>query len=72
MCRILVLYHSQSGNTRKMAEAVTMGANSIMNVEASLKPAKEATLKDLLECDGLALGSPEYFGYMAGMIKDFF
>ncbi len=49
-----------------------MGADSIMNVEASLKLAEEATLKDLLECDGLALGSPEYFGYMAGKIKDFF
>ena len=26
----------------------------------------------ILECDGLAIGSPEYFGYMAGMVKDFF
>ena len=29
-------------------------------------------LEDLLACDGIAIGSPEYFGYMAGMIKDFF
>ena len=72
MCSILILYHSQTGNTERMAENVAKGAGSIKNVEAILKRASEATLKDLLECDGLAIGSPEYFGYMAGMIKDYF
>ena len=55
-----------------MAESVANGANSIEDVDVVLKKAEEATLEDLLGCDGLALGSPEYFGYMAGMIKDFF
>ena len=72
MCSILILYHSQTGNTERMAENVAKGAGSIKNVETILKRASEATLKDLLECDGLAIGSPEYFGYMAGMIKDYF
>ena len=72
MCKILVIYHSQTGNTEMMAESVAKGAKSIKNVEVILKRASEATLKDLLECDGVVLGSPEYFGYMAGMIKDFF
>ena len=72
MCKILVVYHSQTGNTEKMAESVAKGAKSIKNVEVILKKASDATLKDLLECDGIVLGSPEYFGYMAGMIKDFF
>jgi len=72
VCSILILYHSQTGNTEMMAENVAKGAGSIKNVEAVLKRASEATLKDLLECDGLAIGSPEYFGYMAGMIKDYF
>ena len=34
--------------------------------------AGDATLEDFASCDGIAIGSPEYFGYMAGMIKDFF
>ena len=55
-----------------MAESVTRGSESINNVNVVLKRASEANLKDLMECDGLAIGSPEYFGYMAGMIKDFF
>ena len=70
--KILVVYHSQSGNTQKMAEAVAKGAGSVKNVRVILKKAADATLEDLIDCDGLAIGTPEYFGYMAGMIKDFF
>jgi multimeric flavodoxin WrbA len=55
-----------------MAESVAGGAGSIKGVTVVLKRAAEAGLRDLLECDGLAIGSPEYFGYMAGMVKDFF
>jgi len=69
---ILIVYHSQTGKTKKMAEAVARGANSIENVRAILKEAMETTLDDLCSCDGLTIGSPEYFGYMAGAIKDFF
>lgn len=72
MCKILIVYHSQAGNTQKMAESVAKGVASIDNVKAILKKATDATLEDLLECNGLVIGSPEYFGYMAGMIKDFF
>ena len=72
MCNILVLYHSQSGHTQQMAESVARGAGCIEGVTVTFKRASEATLRDLLECDGLAIGSPEYFGYMAGMVKDFF
>jgi multimeric flavodoxin WrbA len=32
----------------------------------------EANIDDLLNCNGITIGSPEYFGTMAGMIKDFF
>ena len=72
MTHILVIYHSQSGNTKKMAEAAAAGASSVEGVTVSIKQAQEAGLEDLLACDGLAVGSPEYFGFMAGLIKDFF
>ncbi len=72
MACILVIYHTQSGNTQKMAEAVAAGVASIKDTKVVLKQAKDATIEDLILCDGIAIGSPEYFGYMAGMIKDFF
>jgi multimeric flavodoxin WrbA len=55
-----------------MAEAVVMGAASIENATVLLRQASEATIEDLFACAGLVIGSPEYFGYMAGMVKDFF
>lgn len=55
-----------------MADAVFEGAKAIEGVEVILKKAVDATLHDLLTCDGLAIGTPENFGYMSGMIKDFF
>ena len=55
-----------------MAEAVAEGAKSIEGVEVILKKAADASLEDLLTADGLAVGTPENFGYMSGMVKDFF
>lgn len=72
MVKILIVYHSQTGNTEKMALAVAEGAGSIENTEVMLRRAGDATLADLLTADGLAVGTPENFGYMSGMIKDFF
>jgi multimeric flavodoxin WrbA len=72
MVTILIVYHTQSGNTRRMAEAVAEGAGDMEGVRVILKKAQEAGEEDLLDCDGLVLGSPEYFGYMAGALKDLF
>jgi multimeric flavodoxin WrbA len=72
MIRILVVYHSQTGNTEKMAREVAQGAARIENTEVILKEAKDASLEDLLGCDGIAIGTPENFGYMSGAVKDFF
>jgi multimeric flavodoxin WrbA len=72
MVRILIVYHSQTGNTERMAKAVAEGAAGIEGAQVILKRAGEATLQDLLDCQGLAIGTPENFGTMSGMIKDFF
>ena len=72
MAKILIVYHSQTGNTEKMAYDVAEGARGIEGVDVILKKAADATLDDLLTADGFALGTPENFGYMSGMVKDFF
>ncbi len=55
-----------------MAMAVADGASLVEDVRVVLKDALDADLDDLLECDGIVIGSPEYFGYMSGAVKDFF
>lgn len=72
MAKILIVYHSQTGHTARMAEAVAEGAAAIEGVTVIMKQAAEATAEDLLWADGVAIGSPENFGYLSGMIKDFF
>jgi flavorubredoxin len=69
---ILVIYHSQGGTMKLMASRFAKGAKKEGNVIVTLKKAVEANVDDLLNCSGIAIGSPEYFGTMAGMIKDFF
>jgi len=71
MKKVLIIYHSQSGNTEAMAKAVYEGVRS-GGATAILKRAVDAGVEDLLGCDIIAVGTPNYFGYMAGMIKDFF
>jgi multimeric flavodoxin WrbA len=72
MSKILVVYHSLSGNTEKMAKAFAEGANDVRGTEVVLKKALDAKLEDLLECDAIAFGSADYFSYIAGALKDFF
>ncbi len=72
MKHLLIVYHTQSGNTGKLAEAVLRGALQEDATETRLLKAFDATLEDLLWCDALLIGTPENFGYMSGAIKDFF
>ena len=72
MAKILILYHSQNGNTEALAKAVAQGVEETENAMALLKKAVDATASDLKESNGLVICSPEYFGYMAGAVKDFF
>jgi flavorubredoxin len=72
MAKVLVIYHSQSGNTEKMAKAIGEGAKQVKGTQVVVKKALEAGVDDLLACDAIAVGSPDYFSYMAGGVKDFF
>ncbi len=71
MAKILVVYHSLGGQTKQMAEAVAAGARRVAGTDVVVKTGLEATIDDLLACDGIALGSPDYFSYIAGGLKDF-
>lgn len=56
-----------------MLDAVKRGvADAGEDIELRVLPALEAGVDDLLWANGLLIGTPEHFGYMAGAIKDFF
>jgi len=71
MAKILIVYESKTGNTEKMAEAVAEGAKQIAGTEVVLKKVGKATIDDLLDADGIIMGSPTYYGQMCGTLKAF-
>jgi flavodoxin len=71
MSRVLIVYHSHTGNTEVMAKAIYDGAVSAV-ATVTLKKAADATAEDILDCDVVAFGTPNNFRYMAGALKDFF
>jgi len=71
MKTLLIVYHTGGVKTARMAEAVERGAKSEPGVRVVLKRCAQAGPADLLAADGLILGTPENFGYMSGMMKDF-
>ena len=72
MKKLLIVYHSQSGNTEQLANAVYSGCQREAGISVQLKTALSAKLEDLLWADGILLGTPENFGTMSGALKDFF
>ena len=72
MKRLLIVYHTQSGHTGQLADAVKAGADTADGVTVRCLKAFDAGVDDLAQCDALLLGTPENFGYMSGALKDFF
>jgi len=67
--KILVLYHSNSGNTARMADHVADGARAVPQTEVRLRSVEEATTADLDWCEGIALGSPTNYGTISWQMK---
>lgn len=70
--KVLVTYHSLSGNTERMAEAVVDGAKSVPGTEVVLKRVGQVTADDLFSSDAVVVGSPVYWSNMSGEVKTFF
>jgi NAD(P)H dehydrogenase (quinone) len=71
MGKVLVLYHSVGGNTRRMAELVARGAERVPATEVRLRSVEEASSADILWCDGVAVGSPTHMGALSWPMKRF-
>lgn len=69
MANLLITYHSRGGNTKAMAELVGEGAASVAGVTVDVKPVGDVSAQDLLQYDGIVIGSPTYYGLPAAVIK---
>jgi len=66
--RLLITYYSGTGNTKRMAEEVGKGAERL-EVDVEVKRVEECKLNDLVEADGIVIGSPTYFSNVAWQVK---
>jgi len=71
MAKVLITYHSSSGNTEKMAEAIEQGAQAA-GAEVTRKRVDALQVEELLEYDAIVVGSPTYYGSMAANVKKMF
>ncbi|MEW6070985.1 MAG: flavodoxin family protein [Planctomycetota bacterium] len=73
MVKVVVVYHSGFGHTKRQAEAVHRGARAVAGIEAEiLTTAVAAERLDALDAaDALIFGCPTYMGSMSAEMKGF-
>lgn len=74
MTTIAIIYHSGYGHTKRVAEAMQEGAESVEGVEVRLHTAEEAgeDLESFSDVTGIIFGSPTYMGSVSGDMEAFF
>lgn len=68
MAKAIVIYHSRTGNTQKMAELIAQSMNE-SDLQTVCKSVSDVKAEELLDYDAIVIGSPTYYGHMAGPVK---
>jgi NAD(P)H dehydrogenase (quinone) len=66
--RILILYDNAGAQVESMAQAIGEGVGRIEGAEAIIKDTTSASADDMLDADGIILGSPNWNG-ITGKLK---
>ena len=70
---LLLIAHAPSPNTASLRDAVIKGAGKVVgDIELIAKSPFETQPQDVLNAQGVILGTTENLGYMSGALKDFF
>ena len=70
--QVLVVYHSVTGNTKRLAEEIAKGVCEVEGASPLLRSASEVTPNDFLVSVAVIAGSPVYYGSMAAELKAVF
>ena len=71
MTKVLIVYATDYGNTKAMAESVASGAKSVNGTQVEIKEAEHTTTEDVLSCEAMIVGSPVHMGSPDWRIKKF-
>lgn len=69
MVKTLIIYATDYGNTKKMAESVASGVKTIPDAQVIIKIAEEVTADDVVISDAIIVGSPVHMGSPDWRIK---
>ncbi|MHA1719364.1 MAG: flavodoxin family protein [Promethearchaeota archaeon] len=72
--KFIIIYYSKEGNTHQLAKRFwDIFREFIPNhYEIEMMKAQEMDIESLRAAAGIIIGSPDYYGYVAGQIKIFF
>jgi len=69
--KVAIVYHSETGNTERMAQLVKQGAEGVPGVEARLMGVEDYDRAWLADSPVVALGCPTYEGSCSWQMKRF-
>jgi multimeric flavodoxin WrbA len=72
MKTLLIVFHSMTGATRQMADALAEGAALEPQVRVRTLHASVAAAIDVIDADAYVFATPENLAAISGLMKDFF
>jgi multimeric flavodoxin WrbA len=72
MKTLLVVFHSMTGATRQMADALAEGAALESQVRVRMLHATATQAIDVIDADAYVFATPENLAAISGLMKDFF
>jgi len=71
LVKVIVVYESKYGNTKRVGETIVEGINEIERIEAVMKEPKHVEPIEVLDYDVILIGSPNHIGGPTRGIKKF-
>ena len=71
MAKVFVVYDSQYGNTKRVAEKIAEGLKEVEGIEYSIGYVKQIRPEELADFDAILIGAPNHMGKPSRTIRKF-